>query len=545
MIISAYSKRIYKNLINENLSFMLINCNDIKIKLYAHIKNGKLNLCDLNTTYIINHYKLNTYFANMIIREVKALLSSNEELQSIYIDDITQKIESQLEKINNLSKKLEYWKNMKQEILIYIKNLKNKTIFPYIFRNNKIISKNYIYSLQEFEYYTNNRIKQLKSNIYHCKNKLNRLHQNLENIKQNIPISCFGSKNLFKKQFTIDKYINNHSLWKQEFQLKRYHHFTISGSKNHIDGSMCVRYDKNKQILHIMSHKQGTISNNKKYAKQEWFSIPCIFKYKEKEYLDVLQKRDTIAYEILDKGNYFIIKAVFEYENPNKLNNYIENGINALDINVDRFALIELDNNGNLLKRKIISFNLENLSSNQATKLLEKVVIECVDFCKQNNKPLVREDIKKIKFKSTKDSKINKKLTQFAYNKMINTIDRCFYKNDIEVFKINPCYTSQQGKLKYMQRLGLSIHESAAMCIGRRFLLSDYDDNGKLIKLYYEDMLQYEKFGTIKQISKSFKKLRTNDIYKLKKLPINITNYKKLNQYIKDINNYLYKNSYI
>ena len=542
MIISAYSDRIYKNSINENLYLILKNCNDTKIELYAHIKNGKLNLCDLNTTYIITNYQINTYFANMIIREVKALLSSNEELQSIYIDDISQQIENQVEKINNLSKKLEYWKNMKQEILNFIKDSKNKIIFPYIFKNDKVIIKNKIYSLQEFEYYTNNRIHWLKSNIYNSKNKLNRLKQKLENMKLKTPICCLGSKQFFKKQFTIDKYINNHQLWKDEFQLKRHYHFTISGSKNHIDGSMCVRYDKNKKILHIMSHKQGTISNNKKYAKQEWFQIPCIFKYKEKEYLEALQKRDTIAYEILDKGNYFIIKAVFEYENPNQLNNYIENGINALDINVDRFALIELDNNGNLLKRKVIPFQLDGLSSNQATKLLEKIVLECVDFCKQNNKPLVREDIKKIKFKVTKDNKTNKKLTQFAYNKMINTIDRCFYKNNIEVFKINPSYTSQQGKLKYMQRLGLSIHESAAMCIGRRFLFSNYDDNGNLIKLYYENMLQYERFGTIKQISKAFQKLRTNDIYKLNKLPINIINYKKLNQYIKDINNYLHNN---
>ena len=541
MIISTYSDRIYKHNINSNLEHMLIDCNQIKIELYSYIRNHKLKLDELNTTYIIEHYHINTYFANMIIREVKAILSSNEELQTLYIDDIKQKIDKQKDKLTTLSEKLQYWKNMKQQIIIYINNKQNKTIFPFMFTNNSVITKDKIYSIQEFEYYTNNRIKQLKNNIYHSKNKLNRLHQNLENMKNNTSVCCFGGKGFFKKQFTVEKYIANHNLWKQEFQLKRYNHFTISGCKNHIDGSMCVRYDNVNNMLHIMSHKQGIISNNKKYAKPEWFSIPCIFKYKQEEYLNALQNRETIAYEILDKGDYFIIKSVFEYENKNTLNNYIRNGINAIDINVDRFALIELDSNGNLLKRKVIPFNLENLSSNQTTKLLEKITIECVNFCKQNNKPLVREDIKKIKFKHTKDSKTNKILTQFAYNKMINIIDRSFYKNEIEVFKINPSYTSQQGKLKYMQRLGLSIHESAAMCIGRKFLFSKYD-NGKIIKYYYENMLQYERFGTIKQISKEFKKLRTNDIYKLNKLPIDIRNYKKLKTYIKDVNNYLYTN---
>ena len=83
---------------------------------------------------------------------------------------------------------------------------------------------------------------------------------------------------------------------------------------------------------------------------------------------------------------------------------------------------------------------------------------------------------------------------------MINTIDRCFYKNDIKVFKINPSFTSQQGKLKYMRRLGLSIHESAALCIGRRFLLSKHDNKNKVNKLYYENMLQYKQISIVTEV---------------------------------------------
>ena len=125
---------------------------------------------------------------------------------------------------------------------------------------------------------------------------------------------------------------------------------------------------------------------------------------------------------------------------------------------------------------------------------------------------------------------------------MINTIDRCFNKNDIKVFKTNPCFTSQQGKLKYMSRFGLSIHESAAMCIGRRFLLSDYDDNGKVKKLYYEDMLQYKEFGSIKKVSKAMKKLKIDTIYRLNKIPIKIKNYKTIDKYVKAVNVYIYNN---
>lgn len=538
MILSAYSNRIYKNTIPDDLSNILLDCNNIKIKLYSYIINNKLNIDDLNTTYIISNYHVNTYYANMIIRKVKEVLSSNIELQSLYIDDITNNIEEQKSKIDTLTNKLEYWENMKLEILDFIKYNEYKFIFPYKFENKTIYYKDETYSIKEFESYINNRIRRLKRVIYLNKNKLDKLNHSLDKIKNKPPVTCFGTKSLFKNQYTKDEYINNHNLWLKQFRLKRHNNFVISGCSGYTNGSMCVRYDGTN--LNIMSHKQGIIQKDKKYAKSEWFSIPCTFKYREKEYLEALNSNTTIAYQIIDKGDYFIICASFDYISPNYINDFIGNGINSLDINIDRYAITELDFKGNLLNRKVFYFDIDNLTSEQITKELEKVAIDVLNYCKSNNKPLVREDIKSIKFKSTNDKKTNKKLTQFAYNKMINTIDRCFYRNDIKVFKTNPCFTSQQGKLKYMRRLGLSIHESAAMCIGRRFLLSQYDDKGKINKLYYENMLQYERFGSIKKISKAMKKLKIDTIYRLNKLPININNYKTIDKYVKAINDYIY-----
>ena len=216
-----------------------------------------------------------------------------------------------------------------------------------------------------------------------------------------------------------------------------------------------------------------------------------------------------------------------------KINDYTGEGVNAIDLNVDRFAITELDKFGNLIDRKVIHFNIDGKTSNQIDKILDDKINEVLKFCQNNKKPIVREDIKKIKFKDTKNKQINKKLTQFAYDKMISKLDRCFLKNSYAVFKVNPKYTSQMGKIKYMSQKGISIHESASMCIGRRYLFSEYKD-GKLIKLYYEDMNKLNKFS-ISKITKEFKKLKINDFYKLKKIKLNINDYKELNKYIKDI----------
>lgn len=64
--------------------------------------------------------------------------------------------------------------------------------------------------------------------------------------------------------------------------------------------------------------------------------------------------------------------------------------------------------------------------------------------------------------------KLNQKLSQFAYSKITDMIYARAYKDSVAVFKRNPAYSSQIGKLKYMKNKGLSIHTAAALVIGRR-----------------------------------------------------------------------------
>lgn len=423
MIISTYSKRIYKNKIDtKQLDQLLIDCNDAKIYCYSQLANQKITEKNLNTTYVIKKFDINTYYSNMIIRMVKSCVKSNIKLQSLYINDLLESVENQNNKITQLEDKLLFWKNIKLECINQMKNSKNKTIFPCTFYDNKtVFAFNKIYKTDEFEYsYVNGRIQRLKSNLYYAKNRLNKLNTRLEQMKNHHPISCFGTKDFFKKQYTVDEFKKNHKKWKDEFYHKRHNRFVISGSKNHKNGSMCVRYDYNNKNLSICAHKQGSISKTGKYHKSDWFTIPCEFsQYHYNEYLETLQNKENISYEIVDKGDYYII---------------------------------------------------------------------------------------------------------------------------IAVFKINPKFTSQQGKIKYMRKYGMSIHESAAMCIGRKFLLSEYDQSDRVKKLYYENLLCYNKFGTIQKVGKEFKKLRCHNIYKLERTPFDVNKYKSLKRYIEDVNHYFYNN---
>ena len=59
-------------------------------------------------------------------------------------------------------------------------------------------------------------------------------------------------------------------------------------------------------------------------------------------------------------------------------------------------------------------------------------------------------------------------MSMFAYNKMISAIKARAEKMGVAVIDVNPAYTSQMGKMKYMRRFGISIHEAASFVIARR-----------------------------------------------------------------------------
>ena len=102
---------------------------------------------------------------------------------------------------------------------------------------------------------------------------------------------------------------------------------------------------------------------------------------------------------------------------------------------------------------------------------MEAEVIALVNLAAHKNKPIVMEDIDTTLSK-TGDAYGNKKANRvksiFAYRKMSQAIISRANKMGVDVIQVNPAYTSISGKMKYMRKFGISIHQSAAYTIGRR-----------------------------------------------------------------------------
>ena len=61
-------------------------------------------------------------------------------------------------------------------------------------------------------------------------------------------------------------------------------------------------------------------------------------------------------------------------------------------------------------------------------------------------------------------------LSAFAYASIISHLKSRGQSKGVAVYSVNPAFTSLIGRVKFATRYGLTIHEAAALCIGRRFL---------------------------------------------------------------------------
>ena len=66
--------------------------------------------------------------------------------------------------------------------------------------------------------------------------------------------------------------------------------------------------------------------------------------------------------------------------------------------------------------------------------------------------------------------KLARDLSLFAYNATIQALKSRAFRFGVEVYQVNPAYTSVIGRCTYADKYGLTVHEAAAMVIARRFL---------------------------------------------------------------------------
>jgi IS605 OrfB family transposase len=152
-----------------------------------------------------------------------------------------------------------------------------------------------------------------------------------------------------------------------------------------------------------------------------------------------------------------------------------DNGVIGIDINARPFhlAIAEVNKDGNLISYTRIKLgHLNNFSKNRKEYEEWLVAHKVISIAKEKNKAIVIEDIEKLpKGKRGDGNKKKRKiLSRFSYKRILEKIERLCKLNGIEIIKVNPAWTSVQGKLKYSPQLNIDKDIAGAYVIGRRGL---------------------------------------------------------------------------
>ena len=148
-------------------------------------------------------------------------------------------------------------------------------------------------------------------------------------------------------------------------------------------------------------------------------------------------------------------------------------GAIGVDLNAGHLAITETDRSGNCVHSFSVSLVTYGKAQHRAEAIICDAVASVVECACEVGKPIV---IERLDFRQKKavlegeSRKYSRMLSSFSYGK----VKACFlsrgYRQGVETHQVNPACSSVIGRVKFMERYGLSVHQAAALVLARRLL---------------------------------------------------------------------------
>ena len=299
---------------------------------------------------------------------------------------------------------------------------------------------------------------------------------------------CFGSKRLWRKHH--DLAANGYSS-REEWRSARSDEFFVLGSRDETGGrQLCVAAIANDGTLNLRLRIPDCLAEQ--YGK--YLVIEDVrFAYGHEQVLAALQSNaecaqyrrehgekaarstslgQAISYRFKRDGKGWRVFASVRMMDVPVVTDQRQ-GVIGVDLNADHLAVAETDASGNFLNVWRATLVTYGMNTHQAGALIGDVVATVVQYAREAGKPIV---IEKLDFRRKKASlegesrKYSRMLSSFSYGKIKAYFLSRGYREGVEIHQVNPAYSSVIGRVKFMERYGLTVHQAAALVLARRLL---------------------------------------------------------------------------
>ena len=303
---------------------------------------------------------------------------------------------------------------------------------------------------------------------------------------------CFGSKRLWRKQHHLEANgYASHEEWRRDWRDARSNEFFVLGSRDETAGcQLCVATVADDGTLTLRLRMPDCLANQHgKYLVIEGVR----FAYGHEQVLAALQsnanyaayrrehgekaaratnlgqaisyrfKRDGKGWRVFVSTRMMDVPVVTDRKR----------GTIGVDLNADHLAVAETNGSGNYVNAWQVPLVTYGKSTHQAEALIGDAVAGVVRYACEVGKPI---GIEKLDFRQKKAAlegesrKYSRMLSSFSYGKIKAYFISRGYREGVEVKQVNPAFSSVIGRVKFMERYGLSVHQAAALVLARRSL---------------------------------------------------------------------------
>ena len=303
---------------------------------------------------------------------------------------------------------------------------------------------------------------------------------------------CFGSRRLWRKQHHLEQNgYASHAEWLREWQDARSNEFFVLGSRDETSGcQLCVasiaddgslnlrlrmpdclaeQHGKYLVIPHVRfayGHGQvlAALASNAEYAAyRRQHGDQAARSTSLGQAISYRFKRDGKGWRVLVSTEMMDVPVVTDRRR----------GAIGVDLNADHLAAAETDASGNYLNAWRVPLVTYGKNTRQAEALIGDAVASVVQYAREVGKPVV---IEKLDFRQKKSAlegesrRYSRMLSSFSYGKIKAYFVSRGYRQGVEVHQVNPAYSSVVGRVKFMERYGLTVHQAAALVLARRLL---------------------------------------------------------------------------
>ena len=303
---------------------------------------------------------------------------------------------------------------------------------------------------------------------------------------------CFGSKRLWRKQHHLEANgYASHEEWRRDWRDARSNEFFVLGSRDETSGcQLCVASIADDGSLTLRLRMPDCLAEQ--YGK--YLVIEGVrFAYGHGQVLAALASNaeyvayrrehgdqaaratelgQAISYRFKRDAKGWRVFATTEWPELEITTDRWRGAI-GVDLNADHVAVAETDASGNYVNAWRVPLVTYGKNTNQAEALIGDAVASVVEYARGAGKPLV---IEKLDFRQKKavlegeSRKYSRMLSSFAYGKVKAYFLSRGYREGVEIIEVNPAYSSVVGRVKFMERYGLTVHQAAALVLARRYL---------------------------------------------------------------------------